>query len=56
MVEREATTPSGLGQQDRSLLPERAWRMPAVLRTLGLAADAAFGTGPLSRTGPTPNG
>lgn len=38
------------------LLPERAWRLPAVLRSVGLAADAAFGTGRIHRTGRTPNG
>ena len=38
------------------LIPERAWRMPAVLRSVGLAADAAFGTGRMNLTGRTPNG
>ena len=39
-----------------SLIPERAWRMPAVFRGMGLAADAAFGTGHLNLRGRTPNG
>ena len=38
------------------LMPERAWQMPAVLRTASLAADAAFGTGRMNLTGRTPNG
>ena len=38
------------------LIPERAWRVPAVVRAAGLAADAAFGTGRMNLTGRTPNG
>ena len=37
-------------------VPERAWRLPAVLRSVRLAADAAFGTGRMNLTGRTPNG
>lgn len=37
------------------LIPERAWRMPAVLRSMGLAADAVLGTGRVNLTGRTPN-
>ncbi len=37
-------------------LPARAWHVPAVLRSVGLAADVAFGTGHIQRTGRTPNG
>jgi hypothetical protein len=38
------------------LIPAHAWRRPAVLRSVGLAADAAFGTGRMNLTGRTPNG
>lgn len=38
------------------LIPERAWRIPAVLRAMGRAAEAAFGTGRMNLTGRTPNG
>jgi hypothetical protein len=37
-------------------LPARAWRVPVVLRSVGLAADAAFGSGRIQRSGRTPNG
>jgi hypothetical protein len=38
------------------LIPDRVWRMPAMLRGVGLGADAAFGTGRMNLTGRTPNG
>ena len=38
------------------LIPERACRLPGVLRSVGLAADTAFGTGRMNLTGRTPNG
>jgi hypothetical protein len=38
------------------LIPERLWRMPAMLRGVGLGADAAFGTDRMNLTGRTPNG
>jgi hypothetical protein len=37
-------------------LPARVFRVPVVRRSVGLAADAAFGTGRIRRTGRTPNG
>jgi hypothetical protein len=37
-------------------MPERAWRLPAVRRCFGLAAEAAFATGRLNLAGRTPNG
>ena len=38
------------------LIPERAARLPAVLGSIALSADAAFGTGRMNLTGQTPNG
>ena len=38
------------------LIPEHVWRMPAMLRGVGLGVDAAFGTGRMNLTGRTPNG
>jgi hypothetical protein len=38
------------------LIPERSWHLPAVLRSVGLATGAAFGTGRMNLTGRTPNG
>jgi hypothetical protein len=37
-------------------LPASAWRVPVVLRGVGLAADAVLGTDRILRTGRTPNG
>lgn len=37
-------------------MPTRAWRAPAVLRSMGHAAEFAFGTGRVTHTGRTPNG
>lgn len=39
-----------------SSLPGRASRIPAVLRSMGVAADATLGTGRMNLTGRTPNG
>jgi hypothetical protein len=38
------------------LVPGRVWRLPAVLRAMGRAAEAAFGAGRMNLTGRTPNG
>jgi hypothetical protein len=38
------------------VIPEQAWKRPAVLRLMGVAARATLGTGRLNLTGLTPNG
>jgi hypothetical protein len=38
------------------LIPERAFQMPVVLRSMGLAADVALGAGRMNLAGRTPNG
>lgn len=39
-----------------SLMPERAYRMPAVLRSMGSVVDTTLGSGRVNLTGRTPNG
>lgn len=55
-VTLRASTMTRLLNVMASVIPERAYRMPAVLRSVSRAADAAFDSGPINLTGRTPNG